>query len=116
MQVAINHPEITFYAYTKSLKYWVARLDLIPDNFKLVASKGGKQDELIEKHGLRYAEVIFSLDQAKGRPIEHGNDELMYAFNGNFCLLIHGTQPKGSQAAESLKKLRKAGVKTGYSK
>ncbi len=48
--IALLHPKITFYAYTKSLPYWVAQIDKIPGNFKLNASKGGRYDALITKH------------------------------------------------------------------
>jgi hypothetical protein len=108
---AHNCPNILFYAYTKSLPFWVKRLGKLADNFVLTASQGGYKDDLIDKYGLRYAKVVYSKAEAKrlGLPIDH-ND--FYAANPlnrdvNFALLLHGIQPKGSEAAEALKKLRK---------
>ncbi len=60
MDVARKYPSRTFYAYTKSLNYWIRRLKTIPKNFVLTASYGGKFDDLIAKHGLKYCKVVFS--------------------------------------------------------
>lgn len=115
MQVARLNPHILFYAYTKSLPYWVARLGSIPSNFELTASRGGRYDHLIEQYNLKVAEVVFSLEEAeaKGLPIDH--DEY-HAINnvGNFALLIHGTQPKGSDASKATKELKLQGVQFAY--
>jgi len=90
-------PEITFYAYTKALPFWVARLDEIPSNFKLNASRGGKADELIDKYGLKNVTIVNTPKEAKelGLPIDV-NDELAYKQDGNFALLLHGIQSKKS--------------------
>ena len=116
MEVARLNPTKTFYAYTKSLPYWVANMGNIPDNFALNASRGGRQDKLIDDHKLKVAEVVFSLEGAKEKnlPIDHNE---YYAINntGSFALLLHGTQPKGSKASEALKSLKKQGIKYSYS-
>ena len=116
LAVAKNNPDRTFYAYTKSLQYWVERLGDIPVNFKLNASKGGKLDHMIEQYGLKYAEVVFSEQEAaeKGLEIDH-DDSHAYAYEHSFALLIHGTQPKGTMAAKAKSKLAKEGW-TGYHK
>jgi hypothetical protein len=116
--VATMRPDVVFYAYTKSLRYWVALRagSLHPDNLVLTASYGGSEDSLIAEHDLRYAKVVFSEDEAKteGLPIDHDDSHAMV--NGpSFALLIHGTQPKGSEAGKALAKLRKQG-KGGYSR
>lgn len=115
LEVAKRNPSKTFYAYTKSLNFWVARLNEIPSNFKLNASRGGRNDELIAKHGLKFAEVVFSEAQAveKGLLIDH-DDSLAFLQNCSFALLLHGVQPKGTKAGEALKVLKKLG-KGGYS-
>lgn len=96
---AMERPGILFYAYTKSLPYWIARLDRIPTNFILTASRGGRKDELIAKHGLREARVVYSVKEAEelGLSLDH-DDSLAYNRGPSFALLIHGTQPKGSAA------------------
>ena len=112
--VANLYPEITFYAYTKALNYWEQFLGEIPTNFKLNASKGGKHDQLIEKHNLKYAEVVYSEEEAvqKGLDIDHDDSKAIYG-TASFALLLHGVQPAGSIAAKALKELKGVG---SYSK
>lgn len=114
LNVAKNNPGLTFYSYTKALPYWVKRLKDIPTNFKLTASKGGKFDSLITKHNLKTCSVVFSESEAskKGLELDH-DDKLAWCGDKSFAILLHGTQPAGSQAGKSLHKLRKAG-KGGY--
>jgi hypothetical protein len=54
VSVATMNRDRLFYAYTKSLTYWLDALPL-PSNFILTASHGGVHDSLIEPHGLRSA-------------------------------------------------------------
>lgn len=108
--VAKNNPNITFYAYTKSVRFWVKRLNNIPTNFVLTASKGGKEDLLINVHDLRYSEVVYSVEQANELGLEIDKNDILAQNNGpSFALLIHGTQPKGSKASQAKVKLEKAG-------
>ncbi len=113
-KVAKQHPKVTFYAYTKSLNYWVALQKDIPANFKLNASKGGRHDALIPQHKLKYAEVVFSEKEAldKGLEIDH-DDSHAFLQDKPFALLLHGVQPKGSLASDALKALHGKG---SYSK
>ena len=116
MEVARRNPSKHFYAYTKSLNYWVARLDVIPSNFELTASYDGKHDELIVEHGLKYAEVVYSEQEANAQGMEIDHDDFHAAFGKkSFALLIHGTQPKGSMASQALQELKRRGW-NGYSK
>lgn len=95
MYTAIDNPRILFYAYTKSLPFWVRRMDMVPRNFVLTASYGGRKDELIKEYGLRYCNVVETAADTK-LPIDH-DDSL--AANPKtkepFSLLLHGVQPKG---------------------
>lgn len=106
LEVARKHPNIIFYAYTKSLPFWVARLGVIPSNFILTASYGGYRDDLIEKHSLRYVKVVYSKYEARKLklPIDH-DDSHAVKNSGNFALLIHGIQPAGSKAGKAVRKL-----------
>ena len=115
--VARFHPLVTFYAYTKSLKTWVANREHVPANFRLIASKGGNWDHLISEHGLRYAEVVFSRGQAArlGLAIEEAEDELAYGSDRSFALLLHGQQETGTESAKALSALKALGW-TGYGK
>ena len=121
MEVGRLNPTKTFYAYTKSLNYWIASIDNIPDNFILNASRGGKHDNLIKGKGnrkdLKVAEVLFSIEEAEANNLSIDHNEF-YALtdNGNFALLLHGPQPKGSKAGEAKKRMDKQGVKYSYSR
>jgi len=116
LKVARMNPDRLFYAYTKSLQYWVNRLGQIPSNLKLNASLGGRQDHLVEMYNLKFVEVCYSEAEAeeKGLEIDH-DDSHAYAYDDSFALLIHGTQPKGSKASKAKSELAKAGW-TGYRK
>ena len=121
-KVAFDNPQILFYAYTKSLNFWLraAKVDAIPENLVLTASRGGRLDHLIDEHNLRESVVVKSVEEANdlGLQIDH-TDELAAIpsiRHKSFALLIHGTQPKGSEAADALKLLKKNNVKHSYSK
>lgn len=116
MAVARVYPKKKFYAYTKSIPYWLERRDTIPKNFNLTSSKGGRTDVLIDLNKLKYAEVVFTEEDAKELNLELDHDD-SHAYNGkkSFGLLIHGSQRKGSSASVALSNLKKKGIK-GYSK
>ena len=87
IQIAKNNPGIEIWAYTKSIQYWINRLNEIPDNFVLTASYGGKQDELIEKYNLKNVKVYESeIDVPRDRPIDN-NDDWARKPKINFALL-----------------------------
>jgi len=114
LKVARANPDILFYAYTKSLHLWVNLLGFIPTNLVLTASVGGKHDLLIHAHNLRYAKVVYSEAEAKDLGLEIDKDDTKAMKHGpSFALLLHGTQPKGSEAGVAWRKLSKAG-KAGY--
>ena len=115
--VAMARPGIRFYAYTKSLNFWVKRLGAIPENLVLTASEGGKYDRLIQKHQLKFARVVFSEAeaQAEGLAIDHDDSLASDPYHGPFALLLHGTQAPKSEASRALVQLRRKGVK-GYSR
>lgn len=104
--VAYRNPSMLFYAYTKSLPFWVRRLADIPSNFILTASYGGYKDSLIEKHGLKNVKVVYSVDEAKklNLPIDHDDSHAIMP-QVNFSLLLHGIQPAKSNASAALEKL-----------
>lgn len=131
LSVAEYHPNKLFYAYTKSLPFWVKRMDSIPDNFILTASYGGRKDALIKAFNLRHSVVISNplwvryilnsenydvvpeipLCPYSGYAIDHNDSHAAIPAkrNENFALLVHGKQPKGSAAGKSLSMLKKAG-------
>jgi len=119
MATAQARPEVLWYAYTKSLPYWVARLGLIPENLILTASYGGRCDDLIAKHNLRSATVLAKVEQIEqakreGWPIDHDDSHAARPSlkNEDFYLLVHSIQPKGSDAGKALKHLKGEGSYT----
>lgn len=116
IEVAKNNPDRVFYAYTKSLQYWVNRLGQIPTNLKLTASKGGKLDHMISEYNLKFAQVVYSEQEAKNLNLEIDHDDShAYAGDKSFGLLIHGTQKAGSKASKAKQELSKNGW-DGYSR
>lgn len=111
--VAELFPDRLFYAYTKSLPYWVDMLGDIPDNLILTASRGGRRDDLISEHNLRSVKVVFSEAEAEllGLDIDHDDSHASrpdLAFQ-DFALLIHGIQPAGSEAGKAVRELNGLG-------
>ena len=116
--VAMLNPNVLFYAYTKSIRYWQFHIKEYPilDNLVLTASYGGRDDWMIDKYNLRSTKVVFSEAGAAKAGLEIDHDDWHAAFGKeSFALLIHGVQPKGSKASEALQKLKKKGFK-GYNK
>ena len=112
MMAARFFPQITFYSYTKSVKFLVDA-DL-PENFVFTCSRGGKYDNLIPKSKVKSAKVFFSTEEAEalGLDIDH-TDDLAISGSDDFALVIHGSQPAGSDASKALSANRKKGF-TGY--
>ena len=115
--VAGLRPDVTFYAYTKSIPYWIKNMDNIPSNFVMNGSRHGTQDHLLDEYELKTAEVVFSLEEAEEKGLEIDHDE-SHAIKGtdSFALLLHGTQPKGSRAAEAKKELKREGIEHEYTR
>ena len=87
LDTARRHQDVEFWAYTKSLKYWVNRLCDIPENMTLTASYGGRNDGLIEAYGLKNVRVYKSADDVpKERPIDT-NDDFARVKDVNFALV-----------------------------
>ena len=109
-------PGVIFYGYTKRIKYLVKHRSGFPENFRFVASLGGKEDKLVFDHGLKYARVVFSEQEAAdlGLELDHLDDHAYSADDKPFALLLHGTQPKGTEAAEHWKRIKRE--KKGYNK
>ena len=117
LEVANLYPHTRFYGYTKSLPFWVKRLDEMPDNLLLTASKGGKYDWMIEAYHLRHAVVVYHPEEATALGLEIDHDDSLAYTRGvdSFANLLHGTAPKGSKHAQALKRMRDEGIEYGYS-
>lgn len=107
MEVAGKHPDIWFYSYTKSLPFWVARLDNIPSNYQLTASYGGRFDKEIGLRGLKFAKVVGSDQEAVdlGLEIDYTDEHAAlpkYA-DTSFALALHNHMTKGTWGDKMMK-------------
>ena len=77
-------------------------------------ARGGKHDNLIPQTLVKSAKVFFSMDEANalGLEIDH-TDDLAISGSDDFALVIHGSQPAGSEASKALSANKKKGF-TGY--
>lgn len=86
-------PGVLFYAYTKSLSFWANRKSEIPKNLRLIASEGGKEDELIGKEGFRKSVIVKDSGEAIKRNLNIDVNDFLAAFGDkDFALLLHGVQ------------------------
>jgi len=70
-----EHPEINFWAFTKSINFWIYRLEKIPENLILTASYGGVFDKIIPVHNLKSARVYADISLVPaGMPIDTNDD------------------------------------------
>jgi hypothetical protein len=88
LMLASSNPRVRFWAFTKSVDFWVKRLGSIPPNLELQASYGGRHDHLIGEHGLKFAKVVNSKEEADALGLELDTDDRLAAFPGpSFALL-----------------------------
>ena len=112
-----KHPEMLVYCYTKSphlfmKKDRILKEDIAP-NFVINVSSGGRYDYL--NAYFTEAHIVYSKEEAYecDLTIDHDDTLAMNPASGDFAILLHGNQPKGSHAQEALKLLRRNGF-TGY--
>jgi hypothetical protein len=98
LEICKCHPDILFWAFTKSVQLWINRLGLMPDNLIMQASWGGREDKLIEHYKLKYAKVFKTVDQAleSGLPIDV-DDYYACTNNGSFALVDNFGPDKGAR-------------------
>jgi hypothetical protein len=88
MKFAESMPDIQFWSFTKSIPIWVKNISSVPPNMEMNASYGGKWDSMIDEHGLKYAKVVWSEEEAKSLGLEIDTDDRLAAFPGpSFALL-----------------------------
>lgn len=92
---AKSKPEVQFWAFTKSLPFWINNISEVPKNLEIQASYGGRYDHLIEKHGLKYAKVVWSIQEAEKLGLKIDTDDRLAAHAGaSFALLENFTAKK----------------------
>ena len=106
INVAKLNKDLKFYCYSKSLDFFLEVL--LPNNFYMVASYGGRYDYLIDQgYFTKYSKVVFSEDEAKKLNLKIDKDDSLCFGNKPFALLLHGMQEKGSKAGEALKEIKR---------
>lgn len=102
IETAKKRSDILFYAYTTSLPYWASQIEELPSNMRLIASKGGKRDDLIDKHDLRQAIIVTDMGDAIRQRLNIDVNEFLAIFSDrDFALLVHNTQAKGTELAKA---------------
>lgn len=99
LMVALLHPEITFFGYSKILDYVrIAKVTNLP-NFKLTYSFGGKQDAELKDEPTSYVVKTIADGKKMHLPVScvtNPTDDFDFIMAGvNFALPIHGTQKAG---------------------
>jgi Gene product 88 len=59
--IAELNPSIIFYSYTKSIPLFINKM--LPSNFKVIFSRGGKFDNMIDQYNLRSCSVVDEYSQ-----------------------------------------------------
>lgn len=107
--IARQNPAMRFYCYTKAIRFverYESEVGSLPDNLKITASRGGKDDHLITPETPE-AVVVYSEAEAEAKGLEIDHDDSHAATGGQkFALLIHGTQPAGSDAQRAIVALK----------
>lgn len=107
------------YAYTKSVHFveQAMRENIIPGNMTFLASMGGEHDQLAMRLGMRTAVIVQSEEEAArlGLPVDHDDTLAANPAVPHLALLVHGTQPAGSEAGKAVARLRTLGI-GGYSR
>jgi hypothetical protein len=106
LNVAKLNKDIKFYCYSKSLDFFLEVL--LPNNFYMVASYGGRYDYLIDQgYFTKYSKVVFSEDEAKKLNLKIDKDDSLCFGNKAFALLLHGLQEKNTPSGEALKLIKR---------
>jgi len=95
------NPDVHFWAFTKSIPFWLARINVIPRNLIMQASYGGRHDHLIAEHNLKYAKVVYSMEEADHLGLDIDFDDSLAAYGTKpFALLENFTKPKHKKPIE----------------
>jgi|TARA_R110000824_G_scaffold43124_1_gene126568 hypothetical protein len=90
IQIAKDNTSVIFYAYTKSIKFFVNGL-LLPKNLKIIFSEGSKTDNLINTAKDRHARIFKSKEllAASGYIDASNNDLKAITSNKKVGLVYH---------------------------
>jgi len=60
--IARKRPHVLYYAYTKSIEMVIPYLADMPENFKIIMSYGGLQDDMIDREVHRHSDVFPNME------------------------------------------------------
>lgn len=86
-QVAVNHPDIPFYFYTKSIPLF-KEIERLPDNMTSIYSFGSKHDELIDTDKDRHSKIFNTLEELESAGYTDCSSNDLKIFSTNKCGLI----------------------------
>jgi hypothetical protein len=105
VEVASANPEVTFYAYSKSvgmIKHWIKHFGPLPSNLIIIYSLGGLQDRVIDVNKDRHSRIFASEADAvsAGYAIAAEDDAVAWSSQNNMIgLVMFGARKnKGNQA------------------
>jgi|TARA_B100000073_G_C23643799_1_gene537714 DNA repair photolyase len=77
VQIAKQNKDVIFYAYTKSIKFFIDYQINLPKNMKIIFSEGSKTDNLINTKKHRHARIFKTVtDLLKAGYIDASNNDL----------------------------------------
>ena len=82
VDIATQNKEVIFYAYTKSIKFFVNGLKL-PKNLKIIFSEGSKTDNLINTAKHRHARIFKSKELLNAAGYINASDNDLQAITSN---------------------------------
>jgi len=82
VQIANDNKEVIFYAYTKSIKFFVDGL-LLPKNLKIIFSEGSKTDDLINVAKDRHARIFKTVEELNAAGYIDASDNDLKAITSN---------------------------------
>ena len=82
VQIANDNKEVIFYAYTKSIKFFIDGLKL-PKNLKIIFSEGSKTDNLINVNKHRHARIFKSKELLEASGYINASDNDLKAITSN---------------------------------
>ncbi len=92
MLIVQRNPNVKFYAYTKQIVMLKGMVPLLPKNFTLIFSYGGKNDSLIDTAKDRHSKVFSSLKELRANKYQDTTKRDINALGANnkIGLVYHG--------------------------
>lgn len=97
---------VSFYAYTKQVQLIKENSDILPSNFTVIFSYGGKQDDMIDQKTDRHSRVFETIEDLKAASYADGTDDDMVAATGKsnrIGLVFHGNKSYKNTAWDKVK-------------